>query len=607
MTTNKDREQIIEEAKSLFSEDVLKELKEWYLYTLQGNWQYVMFAVRRSYMMALVMETITGEEMQSQSGEFLTDAALFLRCGEMAAEYRKYGCFPRILFCDDIMIHGRNINHIIEEIREELVRILGESEKEAVEAALISAIEIHVYVRAWDSLLLLGPYAWKLHYVRKEGPGFWHQLASDMSSLVLRSNLTNASYVFTEYLSSAQMSTICNWLKKDGFVDTIFQNTEQRARFFFLNASGGKTKLVLSLRIVKNRYRDDYRVVPFVFLPSLDADETDALFRRILEKIPSRYTQLLRTWRHVRGMRSFNEMLTMLLSDAVLKSFNHAYGITPDPEDMEKELVKLTRNYNQTGFRQTRQMLKDLVGGSQSILEMEEVADIVDEVVSNDRIVIKFVGDGEKKHVGKREIEKRVEDFFYDFGYKEEVSAFELMELPYFQTSLRSKRSGEDSAVILKALNSGLTKEQSKYCLAYFLQMADAGISGLTSYIPDNWGGEGYAQFAKPGELSLLIRPLRLYEYIPMLSRMQMECELRLRALTDELKDFGAWVGWTDEQIRELVDFVDTLSRMGHAPRDWNGNYIEKYDKDGRNIYEVISIRKSLRHAYIEYAQEKYK
>lgn len=605
MTTNKDRNRIIEEAKSLFSEDVLKGLKEWYLYTLQGNWRYVMFAVRRSYMMALTMEAVTGVEMQNQSSEFLTDAALFLRCGEMAAAYRKYGRFPRILFCDDIMIHGRNINHIIEELREELVHILGESDREAVETALISAIEIHVYVRAWDALLLLGPYAWKLHYVRKEGPGFWHQLASDMASLVLRSNMTNASYIFTEYLSGAQMLTIWNWLKKDGFVHTTYQNTEQYARFFFLNAPGGKAKLVLSLRIVKNRGRDDYRVAPFVFLPSLDADETDALFGRILEKIPSGYAQLFRTWRHTRGMRSFNEMLTMLLSDAVLKSFNHAYGIDPDPDDMEKELVKLARNYNQTGFQQTRQMLADLVGGSKSILEMEEIADIVDEVVSDDRVVIQFAGDGGNKQ--DKEIEKRVEDYFYELGCKEEMLAYELMELPYFQTKLRSRRSGEPCVDALEKIACEFTKEDSKKCLAYFLQMADAGVSGLTSYAPDDWNGGGYAQFAKAGELSLLIRPLRLYEYIPMLSRMQMECELRLRALTDELKDFGAWAGWPDERIRELVDFVDTLSRMGHAPRDWNGNYIEKYDKGRQNIYEVIGRRKSLRSAYIEYAQEKYR
>lgn len=600
------RQNIKKAAISLFTEDVLVGLIKWYRYTLGGEWRYIVFAVRRSYMMALIMEIITGIEMRVNSGDFLTDAALFLRCEEMASEYRKNGRFPKILLCDDAVIHGRGINHIIEGLRDNLVRILGDDfRKSEIEDALSRAIEIHVYVRMQGVLLLHGSY--KLNSIRTEKPEFVHQFSSDCSAMILRSNLMNACYVYTEYLSDSQMERIKDRLiGSGGFVYTTYQKVEQYTKFFYLGEVN-HIKVVLSLRIIKNVGNDGYRVAPFVFLPNLDSNETDILLDSILNKFPPKYIGSFLDLEKVNGKRTFNELITLLFSDAVLKSFNKAYKIELDEEDQDRELDKLARNYNQFGFEQTKQMLKELLGGD-SVLTMSDIVEVEKTAISDRRIVLSLEGIDSVKLTNERmdKIKKSVEEYFFEKGCEDEEMAYELMRRPYYQTTLRSKRRVRGSCFTLKELNQGLTSLESKYCIAYFLQMIDAGIGGLSSYAPNNLEVIGYAQFVKAGEQSLLIKPLQLYEYLPVLSRMQSECGRRLRRLTDEIREFGIVVGWNESLIEKLVEFVDMLSRMGHTPRDWNGNYVWKIDKDKNDLWRLLYNQSFLREQYVEYAKDKY-
>ena len=61
-----------------------------------------------------------------------------------------------------------------------------------------------------------------------------------------------------------------------------------------------------------------------------------------------------------------------------------------------------------------------------------------------------------------------------------------------------------------------------------FLQMMDAGGTTVSSYAPNNVNVVGFAQYTKAGEQSLMILPLRLYDYIPMLDRIEYEARHRL-------------------------------------------------------------------------------
>lgn len=604
------KKQILREAGGLFKEDVLEGLKDWYTYTLQGKWRYVVFTVRRSYIMALILETITEERMADiDSVEYLTDAALFLRCSQLADAYRKNRRFPKILLCDDVLVHGRNTNHIIEELQEELFRLLSdEFAREEIEAAFIKAIDLHVYARASGRLLLHGEYMWNLHYTREENPRFLHQLSSDISSLILCSDQANASYIYTEYLSEDWMeSNRKRLIEEDGFVHTSYQHIEQYTKLTYIN-SDKEVKAVLSLRIIENRCFGGYRVAPFIFLPNMDQKETESITDFILGKIPEEYKTWVTGWKKMKRMRTFNEWVTLLLSDVILKDFITKKGVVVDPEEQEKELNKLTRNYNQYGFEETKQMLKKLLGGDCSICDMFELKEELKCIISGERPMMELESRADVKitEEEKIKIKERVEDYFFNRGRVDEESAYELMRLPYFPTRKRSKRRARGCCFTLNELNRGYTEQESRYCMAYFLQMIDAGIGSLSSYAPNDVTVIGYAQFAKAGEQSLLIKPLRMYVYILMLSRMQQECDRRFRELSDEVRDFGTAMHWEQSRIDMVVDFVDTLSAMGHTPKEWKGEYIDKLEGHSWDWLEVLEERSSLYHAYIDYANEKY-
>lgn len=620
-----DREQIIREAGYLFNEEVFEGLKSWYRYTLQGEWQYVVFTVRRSYILALIMETITGDKMKdSGSVEFLTDAAFFLRCQELADIYRKYKCFPPILLCDDAMVHGRNMNHLIEGIEKELCSLLdGEFEPDEVENALLDAVDVHVYVRSKGDLLLRSSYIWKLHFTCREGPAFLHQFSSDISSLILRANITNAVYVYTEYLSDADMERIRGSL--EDYVETVYQNTKQYMKCEYIG-SKDEIKAVFTLRIIENVERVGYRVAPFVLLPNLDSSETNIILRALMEKIPdAKCKEWLMETSQIPGKRTCNELITMLLSNVVLKIFNRKFSINPTEADREEELAKLARNYNQFGFGETKRMLGKLLG-LELFRDIEALSGIFSQISLGKRRVMRLEEGpqgGALADTVKEEIKLRVEDYFYEKGCADEEAAYRLKNNLYLQSDRRSIRRARGVCFTMADLNRGYTEQKSRYCVAYFLQMMDAGGTTVSSYAPNNVHVVGLAQYTKAGEQSLMILPLRLYDYIPMLDRIEYEARHRLMD-----KKFVAWKFMNEYPEHypsgtqgQILEFLDRLERMGSLVDDWDVNYIdkveweeegkkvrkkekgEKDEEEGEDLFGCIKNRKKHRKRYMDYAE----
>ena len=99
--------------------------KEWYEYTLKPDWDFVVFIVRRAYLVAQIVSQIIRKKMEEESKAlFLTDAAILSRSRELALFYLQHHRLPNILICEDCLVHGRNINFFLiklcNEIWEEL-------------------------------------------------------------------------------------------------------------------------------------------------------------------------------------------------------------------------------------------------------------------------------------------------------------------------------------------------------------------------------------------------------------------------------------------------------------------------------------------------------
>lgn len=601
----------------ILEKKVCNEAQRWYEKTIQSNARYVVYVVRRCYMLALIMEHITGIKMKdSKEREFLTDSSFFLRCNELAAYYCKYKRFPEILLCDDILIHGRNINHFLKVLEERLCELLPMYEEWEIQAALAAAIKIYVYVRSEEPILLLGRYESCLKYERKEPPSFWRKVSSNISTLILRADMANACYIFSESIPSAVYQKI---EKAKEWHKTVFQNTTQYTSISY-GRENRLLKAIYTIRVVKAQRSDDYRAIPFVFLPNLDEKETDDIKSEVFHQLrkDTRWREIeeyIDVLSAINGKRLFNEWLTLLISQVLLHEFNQQYGITINTAGQEyiEERTKLLRNYNVYGEAWTEKMLDFTL--TQNVLSIDDVDKILMKNITEHFIMKSDAFDDENECINEGLIRKRLENYFYENAIIEETSAYELSQISYVPTKRRSMRRVRGCGFTLAALNDGYTKSEMDYSMAYFLQMMDAGVLAISSYASRETKVVGFAQFAKAGEQSLQIYPLRLYEYMPLLIMIHRRCVLNRKDLKRELEKFfsSKYCKIESKNKAAILQWIEYMLSVGQTPHEWSGNYLMKIDLgDKGNEEDKIAIllqymEKQEAHvnSYEEYTKEK--
>lgn len=610
------KENLLETAQMLLGEEVCDGVQQWYKSTLTGDARYVVYVVRRCYMLALMMECITGKKMiDCEEKEFLTDSSFFLRCGELAEYYRQNGEFPKIMLCDDILIHGRNLNHLLESIEERLCEILEGYDREEILSALVVAIQIRVYVCTSAPLLLLGRYELNLTYNRKENPVFWRKVSSNISTLILRADVANACYVYSEPVPASIYKEI---KKSQDWTETVFQNTVERTWIQY-NRVENAIKAIYTVRIVKNQMEDRYRAIPFVFLPNLNEKETERIKNAIFSSLSRDNTWLevekyIEILSQVEGKRLFNEWLTFLISQAILKNFNSRVSISINSRSKAylEERNKLKRNYNSFGEKITLKILDFTI--NQNVLNLDEIDSILRKSI-DEHSILEIDAIDDSFVLEEQAIKQTLEDYFYKEGVHEEHSAYELSLIAYVPSQRRSIRNVRGCCFTLADLNKGYNESEMKYCLAYFLQMMDAGVLALSSYASKNTKVVGFAQFAKAGEQSLQIYPLRMYEYIPLLNQIEKKCDLNMLDYKDELEEYfnSLECDFSEREKHDIRHFLLTIMSIGQLPSDWNANYLMKIDFDieddkrkNRVHYLIRFLKRQMEHVekYKDYSNE---
>ena len=82
----------------MFEPEIFNDMCEWYLDTTSGEWKYVVFVVRRSYILAQILEKITQKYMAKVAGTiYLTDAAFLLCCDAFGGTIGRMGVFQNFI------------------------------------------------------------------------------------------------------------------------------------------------------------------------------------------------------------------------------------------------------------------------------------------------------------------------------------------------------------------------------------------------------------------------------------------------------------------------------------------------------------------------------
>lgn len=83
----------------MFEPEIFNDMCEWYLDTTSGEWKYVVFVVRRSYILAQILEKITQKYMAKVAGTiYLTDAAFCCAVMLLRSTIGRMGVFQKFYY-----------------------------------------------------------------------------------------------------------------------------------------------------------------------------------------------------------------------------------------------------------------------------------------------------------------------------------------------------------------------------------------------------------------------------------------------------------------------------------------------------------------------------
>ena len=598
-----EQRELNELAKKLIGENDLRGVIEWYKRALKSDARFVVYVVRRSYILAILLEKITGEKMEdSEERSFITDSAFLLCCEKLAENYRLRKQFPSILLCDDILIHGRNLNRIIKNIEERLFELLEDFEEEqTIRDTLAEAIQINVYCYATNGpLRLRNRYRKNTECFVKYEPVKWRELSSHISSFIVESGVANASYINSEVIHAVDFEK----LRMNEFEEHYFQNVEGYTKIRFLKNENNEVYAICTLRLLKNKVNDLYRVIPLVFMPNLDENETEILFDNIktigLKKgYPEEFFEQIAKLNDITGKRLFNEWITLIVSQAMLQEFHEEKQIagcfmeSEAEEDFEHEISRLIRNYETSwnGQNDVASALRRCLKDAPIFSNVDELDQVLKE--SNMRRPI-FTIEPDELSANKNDETEIISQYFYGIGYEEEREALQDTWESDWQSDV-SRRTVRGCCFVYKELLTGSNCEEAKEKVSRFLFLMDAGVMSLSSLAPSDVRVVGFAQFAKAGEQSLLIEPLKYMEYIPFLSLAYEWSEKLGEDFGKHLEQYYAspYCEIADETKSRLMKFVARIKKINQKVSDWNGSYYEKIDQT------IVNERDFLKRQYV--------
>ena len=136
--------------------------------------------------------------------------------------------------------------------------------------------------------------------------------------------------------------------------------------------------------------------------------------------------------------------------------------------------------------------------------------------------------------------------------------------------------------------------------------MMDAGVLALSSHPANDAVVLGYAQFAKAGEQSLLLRPLQEIEYISFLLMAYNWCKRYALDFYKHLDEFAnsEFCHISKRKMEELIQFLRAMSDIGQTIEDWKGDFFEKVSYRSDKRTELLQEQYEFEQRRSRYAQD---
>ena len=521
---------------------------------------------------------------------FYSDSALLADAKEIAQQYCILRLMPSILIVDDILIHGRTLNRLIDKLTDLVYQYVregnGDADRETVARDLLGALNIRVMVQNGNPLLLRSPYVKRLYCAEDKSdiwsPHRWHELSARLSRLMGEGYFQNTSYVLSvydveegkngdegetlsakgvEHLAESCGFTIDRWARRnrrDVAVRTLTNDAGDHMAFY-------------TLRITQNSVDGKYSIVPFFFCSNMG--NVDALLGNVstyLDKNGLHQTKkIFDHWRN--SSRTIVEILYLIFSHNILLLLQQKSGQDWNlAERLDVDKIKIS--FRSRMHPETTQFLEQLAGVKEPFFSWEEMNRMLLEATKHAVPLVPhqwIAPDSEAKPgfsaqtyidlVLSQRAEMRELDAFYQFTGQEEVRDVEhFPEVERLYATIRQLRGdgylGTNGEII--------------QLIAETHRLMDLAYMSVHAEKREREGEEYFVCTYHEGEQSQFIQIRRFADYLPILVSMERDCSSRPSLIKERVVQF--YKDKSHEELTSICDFVDMLYRSGQRLRDWS-------------------------------------
>jgi hypothetical protein len=273
------------------------------------------------------------------------------------------------------------------------------------------------------------------------------------------------------------------------------------------------------------------------------------------------------------------------MNSIILKEFSKEYNIP-----FEINLNTLVQNYNWCDMSETINFLNWTI--YENNLSLVNLRKILSSCVSDQRYILET---GQSYSVSI----ETLEDILYQQAYNSELDAYHVSIEFLSNSNKRTIRNLQSIATILRTVANNQEVNQIKSTIAYILQMFDNNILSISPYASSDINVVGYSLFIKPEEQSLHLLPIRYYEYIPFICKLEEYCVQTNHEILAELNTYLSSKSCTIDKStsKKLYTFIEQLLAIGQLPSDWKISYIGKRTEG----IDIIEIQQSYVNDYMKY------
>lgn len=247
---------------------------------------------------------------------FITDFNLLSTDYAFAQYYGENGFMPDFMIADEVLLHGRTMNHLLGEMEQRLMDAFEvlkkqakttensdwkeELTKEDIRDAFQKNIKLSIYAQKSDTLLLYSRYAedGKLTS-NKRDEELWRKLSLEFAQIVSSSNVNNVAFSWSFTPTVAELMGVEDWKlavpEERGRLQLIYRKVQTKMQgismrdHVVLITAENRLQAVWSLRVKKSLtgMGDEQRwmIVPYFMMGEVESKKIWQLFARLREDI----------------------------------------------------------------------------------------------------------------------------------------------------------------------------------------------------------------------------------------------------------------------------------------------------------------------------------